>query len=143
MGSNYFSLKLGRVRRAFRTEFDLRAAPLGVTTPQYLVLSRLWRSDGVSTSTLAKDINAAGSTTTGVLDRLEQKGLIRRDSCPSDRRTVRIRLTESGRAMQQPLMEIVSEINQKALEGFSSEQKEEFLNALDKVSDNLERRARC
>lgn len=139
MEQTYFSLKLGRVRRALRTEFDLRAATLEITTPQYLVLSRLWRSDGIPTSTIAKDVSAAGSTMTGVLDRLENKGLIRREPCSQDRRAVMIWLTDTGRAMQQPLMEIVTQINKKALDGFSIKQKEQFLSALDKVSENLER----
>lgn len=139
MGQTYFTLKLGRIRRALRTEFDLRAASLEITTPQYLVLARLWQGDGILTSTIAKDISATGSTMTGLLDRLESKGLIRRAACSRDRRAVMIWLTENGRAMQQPLMEIITKINEKALDGFSAKQKEQFLSALDKVSDNLER----
>lgn len=133
-----FNLKIRRIRRAFRAQFEARAAALGITTPQYHVMARLWQGDGILTSVLAKDICVAGSTMTGVLDRLVAKGFIRRGTAANDRRVVEIWLTEEGRAMQEPLMQIINEINQTALEGFSKQQKQLFLQTLDQVGDNLE-----
>jgi DNA-binding MarR family transcriptional regulator len=133
-----FTLKIGRIRRAFRAHFEARAATLDITTPQYHVLSRLWQGDGVLTSVIAKDINVASSTLTGVLDRLENKGLIRREAAAKDRRVVEIWLTDKGRAMEEPLLKIINDINQIALQGFSQQQKSQFLEALDKVGENLE-----
>lgn len=133
-----FMLKIGRIRRAFRAEFERRAAEMDITKPQYHVLSRLWQGDGILTSVIARDISAADSTMTGVLDRLEAKGLIRRAAGVNDRRAVEIWLTDAGRAMQEPLMYIIDGINRKALDGFSVGQQKQFLQALDKVGDNLE-----
>ena len=133
-----FTLKIGRIRRAFRAHLEARAASLDITAPQYHVLARLWQSDGILTSAIAKDINVAGSTLTGVLDRLEGKGLIRREATAKDRRVVEIWLTDKGHKIQEPLLKIVNDINQMALAGFSQQQKQQFLKALDKVGDNLE-----
>lgn len=133
-----FTLKIGRIRRAFRAHFEVRAASLDITAPQYHVLARLWENDGILTSAIARDINVAGSTLTGVLDRLEGKGLIRREAAAKDRRVVEIWLTDKGREIQEPLLEIVNQINQIALKGFSTQEKQQFLQALDKVGDNLE-----
>ena len=132
-----FPLRLGRIRKALRAEFELRANDLGITAAQFQVLHRLWRGDGVLTSVLAKDISTTGSTLTGVLDRTESKGWIRREASASDRRAVEIWLTREGRELEKPLMKIVHEIGEKALSGFSENQRAQFLKALDKVAANL------
>lgn len=133
-----FPLRLGRIRKAFRSEFEVRAASLDITAAQFQVLQRLWRGDGVLTSVIAKDICTTGSTLTGVLDRTENKGLIRREASASDRRAVEIWLTPEGRALEKPLRKIVQEIGEKALSGFTEKQRSQFLQALEKVGDNLE-----
>lgn len=139
MDPKFISLRIGRIRSAFRAEFEKRAAALDITKPQYHVLSRLWKSDGVLASVIAKDVRITVSTMTGVLDRLEAKGYIRRAPSATDRRAVEIWLTAEGRAMQKPLLKIIADINAKALEGFSETQQKQFLRALDMVGDNLER----
>ena len=133
-----FPLRLGRIRKAFRSEFEVRAAALDITAAQFQVLHRLWRGDGVLTSVIAKDISTTGSTLTGVLDRTESKGLIRRAASTSDRRAVEIWLTQEGRALEKPLMKIVQQIGEKALAGFSENQRAQFLKAMDKIAVNLE-----
>jgi len=138
MNEKYISLKVGRIRRAFRAEFERRAASLEITKPQYHVLARLWRGDGILSSTIARDIGMTTSTMTGVLDRLEAKQLIRRAPAAADRRAMEIWLTDAGRTMRKPLQSIIDDINRKALDGFSERQKERFLRVLDKVGDNLE-----
>lgn len=139
MDPKFISLRIGRIRSSFRAEFERHAATLDITKPQYHVLSRLWKSDGVLTSVIAKDVCITVSTMTGVLDRLEAKGYIRRAPSVTDRRAVEIWLTKEGRSMQKPMMKIISDINKKALDGFSETQQARFLKALDKVGDNLER----
>jgi DNA-binding MarR family transcriptional regulator len=138
MNDANFTQRLGRVRRALRAAFEMRAATLDITVPQFQVLHRLWEADGVPTSMIAKDICASGSTMTGILDRLEAKGLIARRPCPGDRRTTHIHLTEAGHALEAPMMEIVTGINRKALAGFSDKARRQFMRGLEKVGENLE-----
>jgi DNA-binding MarR family transcriptional regulator len=139
MEPKFISLRIGRIKRAFRAEFEKRAAELDITKPQYHVLSRLWKGDGIATSVIAKDICITVSTMTGVLDRLEAKGYIRRAPSKTDRRAVEIWLTTQGQAVKKPLMKIIADINKKAFDGFSEAQQQRFLNALDKVGDNLDK----
>ncbi len=75
---------------------------------------------------------------TGVLDRLESKGLIRRERSKTDRRAVEIWLTPQGRELEAPLLKIVTDINQRALKGLTQKQQQELLNALEKVRENLD-----
>lgn len=133
-----FLFWVGRIRKAVRREFEVRAAPLDITASQLLVLKRLWQGDGILISVLTRDASSDGGTITGVLDRLESKGLMRRERSEEDRRAVLIWLTEAGRALEQPLMEIIADINEKALQGFDAEHKTQLIETLKSIGANLD-----
>ena len=97
MNETIFISWIGRIRKALRHEFEVKAAPLDITAAQLQVLRRLWAGDGIPTSQLTSDAGSDGGTVTGVLDRLESKGLIRRERSDEDRRAVQIWLTPAGR----------------------------------------------
>ena len=129
--------RIGRIRKALKREFELRAAPLDVTSSQLQVLRCLWRGDGVTVSALTCDSSSDGGTVTGVLDRLERKALIRRERSKADRRVVQIWLTDAGRELEKPLTDIIEEINAMALVGLDEAAQQQLICALEKVSDNL------
>lgn len=138
MGETRIISYIGRIRKALKREFEVRAAPLDITASQLQVLRRLWRGDGITTSALTCDSASDGGTVTGILDRLERKELIRRERSHADRRVVQIWLTDAGRALEEPLMQIIDEINQMALAGLEKAQEELLIHALEKVADNLD-----
>jgi DNA-binding MarR family transcriptional regulator len=82
----------GLHRASKRTE-----AELGVTGPQRLVLRIVGRFPGIPAGHLAKLLHVHPSTLTGVLQRLEQQGLLRRRADPRDARRSLFGLTEKGR----------------------------------------------
>lgn len=137
MASN-FILQVVRVRKALRREFELRAAPLEITAAQLPVLRRLWQGDGIATAQLTQDASSDGGTVTGILDRLEKKGLIRRERSTQDRRAVQIWLTPAGRALEAPVMEIIHQINSQALNGLSVAQQKQLIEIMEKVEKNLD-----
>jgi DNA-binding MarR family transcriptional regulator len=137
MSDNRFIQGIARVRKAMRCEFEARAAGLDITATQFQVLRRLWEGDGILTSTLTRDIASDGGTITGLLDRLEAKGLIRRERGTEDRRAVRVYLTPAGGKLERPLMEIVSAINERALEGFTPEERSRLIGELERIGENL------
>ena len=53
--------------------------------------------------TLATFLNLDKSSVTGLVDRAERRGLVRRTTTPEDRRTVRVALTDRGRQLTQKL----------------------------------------
>lgn len=53
-------------------------------------------NDGIRMTDLARKIVLSRAGLTSLVDRLERRGLVRRDPDPDDRRTIRIRLTEEG-----------------------------------------------
>lgn len=67
-----------------------------LTPSQFDVIATLGDTEGMTCSELSSHTLVTKGTLTGVLDRLAMKGLIRREPVATDRRSVKIRLTEKG-----------------------------------------------
>lgn len=87
-------------------------AKLDLTMPQLKVLMILASRKEATVGTLAEIMEASLSNMTGILDRLENQGLIERIPSISDRRSVNIRLTDEAR-------KIFQQLNQSGFEKFS------------------------
>jgi DNA-binding MarR family transcriptional regulator len=86
-------------KRAMRADLDR----IGLTVPQAIVLNALAWRDRMSARDLGRECDMLASTATGVIDRLEQHGLVRRERDADDRRVVWIELTDEGRKLQASL----------------------------------------
>lgn len=134
----YVALRIGRIRRALYREFEARVGAFCLTVPQYQMLNRLWDGDGILTSTLVADTSSDGATVTGIVDRLEARGLIRRERGRIDRRRVFLFLTPEGRALEGPVRSILLDLNEQALRGLDQEDREQLLTLLTRVEENLD-----
>lgn len=75
--------------------------PLGLTYPQYLVLSALWTFDAPPTvGEITRTVQLESNTLTPLLKRLEAMGLLERNRDPADERQVRVALTAEGEDMR-------------------------------------------
>lgn len=84
------------INRAYKPLLDA----LGLTYPQYLVLSVLWEEDGQTISAIAARLALESSTITPLVKRLEQAGFVERQRSAADERQVHVRLTEPGRDLR-------------------------------------------
>ncbi|MFO1144765.1 MAG: MarR family transcriptional regulator [Amaricoccus sp.] len=75
---------------------------LGLTYPQYLVLSALWEAGPLTVGGIADRLDLESSTVTPPVKRLEQAGLVVRDRDRADERKVIVRLTDAGHALRRP-----------------------------------------
>jgi MarR family transcriptional regulator, organic hydroperoxide resistance regulator len=75
------------------SEFD-------ITPPQLMTLRRLDPDRPVPTSEVAKWLACDASNVTGIVDRLEARGLVERRAAPADRRVKMLALTEDGAALR-------------------------------------------
>lgn len=73
---------------------------LGITYPQYLVLSALWEQDGRTVGAIAERLSLESSTITPLVKRLEAASLVTRARQADDERRVLVSLTERGRALK-------------------------------------------
>lgn len=72
-----------------------------VSAPQLNCLLTLYEYGPLPLSQIAKHIMVKSSTITGIIDRLEQKGLVTRVRNSQDRRVITIELTETGKKLTQ------------------------------------------
>lgn len=72
---------------------------MGVTGPQRFTLRMIGRKPGISAGALASMLHLDPSTLTGVLQRLERRGVIKRLADPQDRRRALFGLTQRGRTL--------------------------------------------
>ena len=84
------------IQRAYKPLLD----ELGLTYPQYLVLNVLWREDRQSVGVIADQLGLEFSTSTPLLKRLEEAGLVHRARNPENERQVFVELTEKGYALR-------------------------------------------
>lgn len=73
---------------------------LGITYPQYLVLSVLWEGDEQIITAIASRLDLEPSTITPLVKRLEHAGHVVRQRNPADERQVKVLLTDQGRALR-------------------------------------------
>ena len=81
-----------------------------ITAPQLVCLRYLDRNGPLTPSELAREVSLSQATVTGILDRLEARGLVERRRDHKDRRRVSIHQTEEGKRVSQiapkPLQEL-------------------------------------
>jgi DNA-binding MarR family transcriptional regulator len=69
----------------------------GLTGPQQSTMQVLVESDGLSLKDLSKELGLAHSTVSGIIDRLEKQGLVKRQTDEADRRLAKLVVTEQVR----------------------------------------------
>src|SRR5438874_1258427 len=73
---------------------DEELAKMEVSSAQFVILAMLYWGSAKSASDLCKGIQYDAGAMTRMLDRLEEKGLLRRSRDPGDRRLINLELTD-------------------------------------------------
>lgn len=110
--------------------------------PAYLgVLWCLWKGDDVKVVELGRCAGLEPSTMTGLLDRMERDGLVRRALDPADRRAQRIQLTAHGREIKDRVIDVLDRTLERAFGGVPEQQLSLLKDTLRKVLTNTNRQA--
>src|SRR5450631_2007789 len=88
--------ELASCYQAFERYSAVHLRSIGMTPAQFDIIATLGNTAGMSCRELGERTLITKGTLTGVLDRLEARGLIRRKADTSDRRSMRITLTAAG-----------------------------------------------
>jgi DNA-binding MarR family transcriptional regulator len=90
---------------------------------------------------VATVLNLDKSSVTGLVDRAERRGLVRRTTTPEDGRTVRVALTARGRQLAQKLTKQVDRELSRLVEGLPESHRETLLTIASQiVADDARRR---
>lgn len=131
---------LSDVSRLFRRNFDERARQIGVTRPQWQVLTTLRRHEGINQGGLADLLEVEPITLCRMVDRLQEADLVERRTDPADRRAWRLFLTPKAVALLDELRPLAFAMFDEALAGLSEADRDRLHQLLERVRANLSRR---
>jgi DNA-binding MarR family transcriptional regulator len=127
-----------------RSLLDMEAPVLqahGVSMWAYIVLSRLGSEPVRGQSVLAESIGADKTRIIDVLDDLQDRGLIRREPDPADRRARLLALTPKGRRLRDQVRRAIRREEQRVLAALPEAERTVFLRALQRLAADAVRSA--
>lgn len=127
---------LHQVRGRLIAAIDTELGPLEITWAQWGTLLHIANGKAETASDLCRNMAGDTGSMTRMLDRLEQKGLIRRERSEEDRRIVQLFLTEAGRKLYPKLPPIAVKVLNEHLRGFSSDELETMKGFLRRMLAN-------
>lgn len=130
---------INRTNQKLSNYLTRKFKPYDITPEQWGVLNRLWEKDGISQKEISVITIKDQTTLTRILDKLETKGLIKRQTSPDDRRSFLIFLTDAGRSIEDILVPIAYEALDDALQGLSEEEIKQLKVLLNKIFVNVDK----
>ncbi len=129
-----FIFLIGQARHRLMTRLDQALIETaGITAAQSGALYYLKEHDGCLFTELSSALGLDKSAITGLVDRLESKGLVERRPSPDDRRAIGIFLTAAGKDTALKCLKVTREFNNRITRGLSEEEMETFSRALRNV----------
>ncbi len=125
------------VSRLMRRSFNTRARSVGVTSPQWQVLTVLIRNEGINQGALAEKLEAEPMTVCRMVDRLQEAGLIERRADPVDRRSWQLFATEKAHIMSKKLRPLADDMLSEALGGIGDNDRAVLMDLLAHIRLNL------
>ena len=127
-----------RLDHALQSKSKRMSSNLGVTGPQRFVLRVLTQRPGLSAGELAALLHLHPSTLTGVLRRLEERGLLARETDSDDARRAVLKVTNSGKTLTARLANSVEDVVRRVLANAPKSQAQSARALLGALADALE-----
>ena len=134
---DYLGFQLLQILKAHRQLAEEGLNKLGVHIGQEMILFQLWIEEGIPQFQLAACMQVEPPTATKMLQRMERVGLIERKPDPEDARVSRVYLTERGRALEQPVLDVWRQLEARTVSGLSLTEQALLRRLLLQVSTNL------
>ena len=127
---------IARARRTIVEAIDRKLAPLDISHAQWIVVMLLGDGAAATAAELCRILVYDPGAMTRLLDRLENKGVLRRVRAKGDRRTVRLELTAGGKRLYPKILEALVEVFNRLLGGFSKSEVRELEALLKRMVAN-------
>lgn len=128
-----------QLRKTFRKMEVLlkkQIEPAGISIGVWYYLRVLWEKEGLNQRELAELVGRMQPTTVSTLQGMRERGLVRMEADATDRRVVRIYLTDEGRRLEKALLPRIGSINDMVLKGVSRHELRTFMTTLRKIQRN-------
>lgn len=127
---------INRLRVELIDAMDRELAQFDISAPQLIVLASVANNEADSASKLCRSISYDPGAMTRMIDRLEQKRLIRRVPHPDDRRATNLELTAAGKALYPQLIGAKETVQAQFLRGFSKDEVATLEGLLNRLLEN-------
>lgn len=129
---------LRRIIRAVDIHSHKLASRYHITGPQLACLTAIVENGQLTTGNLAKKVYLSPSTVVGIVDRLEEKGLVERQRDTRDRRQVHISVTRAGQRLTTEAPSLLQETLANALVELPDIEQVSITMSLEKLVDLME-----
>jgi MarR family transcriptional regulator, multiple antibiotic resistance protein MarR len=127
---------IGRVRTVMLSKLDAELQPFGITGTQFAILKNVAEGAAQTAADLCRLLHYDTGSMTRLLDRLEEKGLMRRERSKDDRRVVSLGVTAAGRTALPRLRDSAARVIQRMLTGFSAAEVTDLRGLLGRMIEN-------
>ena len=127
--------ELVRAYQAFESYSATHVRNLGLTAPQFDIIATLGNTAGMSFKELGEKTLITKGTLTGVIDRLEDKRLVKRVACLKDGRKQYVQLTHAGEAMFAKVFPAHLEYLQQVFAGYKAQDFEQMAATLRQLKE--------
>lgn len=127
---------VGRARSALLTSLDCELEPFGLTGAQFAVLKYVADGTADTAADLCRTLHYDTGSMTRMLDRLEEKAVLRRERCTQDRRVVYLLITDTGNDLLPRLRQAAVRVLDRHLRGFSREECANLKQYLTRMIEN-------
>jgi len=127
------------IRKGARQYFmkKMKEHKIDITIEMLEVLYVLWKKDNINQQVIVSETNRNKASLTSLIDNMTSRGLVQRNSDPTDRRNNLIALTKEGEKYQEKLMPIMAEVYQSFQGDVSSQELEQAIAVLQKVNQKI------
>jgi len=129
---------LGQAVGSLRCAGSQRLVRLGISMTHFHVLTLLRHHDAMPMGRLADTLDASVSSATGIIDRMEERGLVERERVPDDRRVVLVRPTQAGLRLVDDAELVRSDVIRAALARMTLDQLERLTATIGELAGALE-----
>jgi DNA-binding MarR family transcriptional regulator len=130
---------LVQARNTFLADMENEMAPLNLTAAQFLVVVGIAHKRARTLTEFSAFLGYDSGAMKRLLDRIEEKGIIRRVRCSEDRRSQILELTDEGTALYPRVMQAARTVHARSLQGFSEEEALQLQGFLRRIIDGSSR----
>lgn len=120
-----------------RIRDDMTKNNLSIT--EFSVLEVLFHKGTQTIQQIGKSILVSSGSMTYVIDKLEQKGLLKRTACPEDRRVIHVVLTDDGLELMKKIMPEHEEFIDYIFDSLNTSEVENLVLLLKKISGRIDK----
>ena len=131
------SFHLVKLCKQYYNHLNTRLSEFGLYEGQHSMLLTLWMEDGLAQTELTRRLGVEPASVSKAVERMEAAGFVQRRPDPEDARANRIYLTDQAKALEEPVKQVLTEVEDRVLTNMSLEEKLLLRRLLLQMRDNL------